>query len=283
MEISICAEGLPMKFVRGIMMNGSEVKRLNFYSEILKKDSSLLAYIPKENENRPLPVLYFLHGRSGNEDILTQLEINKLSDKLIKENKMKPMIIVCPRIENSRGVNSSLECKAIKDKINPNITLNLGMYEEYFMKEVIPLVDNKLNTIKNRKNRFIGGISSGGYVALHYAFNHQNLFSKVGGHMPALELEFEEDTKPYFKDLETWEKYNPIHIARKNHISDIKVYLDAGDEDEGEFYEGCEILYKILCDKNVKCENHIFKGHHNGEYIKSNLEKYLQFYSPSNF
>lgn len=124
-------------------MKESKIKRIDFYSEILKKNSSLLSYIPMENENRPLPVLYFLHGRSGNEDILTQLEINKLADKLIEENKINSMIIVCPRIENSRGVNSSLECKAIKDKINPNINLNLGMYEDYFMKEVIHLVDNK--------------------------------------------------------------------------------------------------------------------------------------------
>ena len=56
------------------------------------------------------------------------------------------------------------------------------------MKEVIPLTDKTFNTIKDRKGRYIGGISAGGYIALHNTFRHQNMFSKVGGHMPALEL-----------------------------------------------------------------------------------------------
>ncbi len=43
-----------------------------------------------------LPVLYFLHGRSGNKEILEQLKINEVVSKLIKEKKIKPIIIVCP-------------------------------------------------------------------------------------------------------------------------------------------------------------------------------------------
>jgi enterochelin esterase-like enzyme len=57
------------------------------------------------------------------------------------------------------------------------------------------------------------------------------------------------------------------------------VYLDAGDKDEGRFYEGCSVLHKILKEKGVNSENHVFSGHHNAEYMKSNMEKYLRFYN----
>ncbi len=71
--------------------------------------------------------------------------------------------------------------------------------------------------------------------------------------------------------------YDPIYIARNDNISsDIDVYLDAGDRDEGGFYEGCLILHKILQEKGVNSQNHIFTGNHSAEYIQSNIEKYLK-------
>ena len=72
------------------------------------------------------------------------------------------------------------------------------MYEDYFINEVIPTIDNKFKTLKNRNSRFVGGASVGGYIALHNAFRHPDLFSKVGGHMPAIELQLEKEDKAYF-------------------------------------------------------------------------------------
>lgn len=261
-------------------MNKSKIEKIDFYSDILDKDVSMLVYLPESyNSLAPLPVLYFLHGRSGNENIMLDMDINAKADKMIGEGKIKPLIIVCPRIENSRGVNSSLTCKEVSDPGNNKRIINLGMYEDYFMKEVLPLTDKTFNTIKDRKGRYIGGASAGGYAALHNTFRHQHMFSKVGGHMPALELELEEDDKPYYEDMNVWRKYDPIYIAKSNNIlSDIDVYLDAGDKDEGKFYEGCSILHKILKEKGVNSQNYIFPGNHSAEYIQSNIEKYLLFY-----
>jgi enterochelin esterase-like enzyme len=259
-------------------MNESKIEKITFQSKILGKEMALIVYLPEDYEKfATLPVLYFLHGRSGNENIMFDADINTTADRMIKNREIKPMIIVCPRIENSRGINSSEICKEVKDTFNQII--NIGMYEDYFIKEIIPSIDNAFNTIKDRTGRFIGGASAGGYAALHNAFRHQDMFIKVGGHMPAIELKLEEDDKPHFIDLEKWEKYDPITIAKNNIIaSDIDVYLDAGDEDEGGFYEGCSILNNILKENGINSQNYIFPGHHNVEYIKSNIEKYLKFY-----
>ena len=57
-------------------MKKSTVKHINFYSKILNKTMGINVYLPKEYDNmHPLPVLYFLHGRSGDETILTELKI----------------------------------------------------------------------------------------------------------------------------------------------------------------------------------------------------------------
>ncbi|MBU3156871.1 alpha/beta hydrolase [Clostridium estertheticum] len=261
-------------------MNKSKVEKINFYSDVLGKEMSMLVYLPEcYNNSTPLPVLYFLHGRSGDENIMFEMGINTKADQMIKDGDINPMIIVCPRIENSRGLNSSLICKEVSDLGDNNRIINIGMYEDYFMKEIIFLTDKTFNTINDRKGRYIGGASAGGYAALHHAFRHQHMFLKVGGHMPALELELENEDKPYFKDMGVWEKYDPLYVARNNTILfDMDVYLDAGNNDEGRFYEGCSILHEILKEKGINSQNHVFQGNHSAEYIQSNIEKYLKFY-----
>lgn len=261
-------------------MNNSKVKKVNFYSNVLDKEMPMMVYLPEDyNSITPLPVLYFLHGRSGNENTMFDVDINKKADQMIKNQQIIPMIIVCSRLENSRGLNSSLSCREVFDGENSNRIINLGMYEDYFIKEILPFIDKTYNTIKDRKGRYVGGASAGGYIALHNAFRHQHLFSKVGGHMPALELKLEEEDKPYFSDMVSWEKYDPINIARNGNISpDIDVYLDAGDKDEGRFYEGCSILHKILKENGINSQNHVFPGNHSVNYIQSNIENYLKFY-----
>ena len=172
-------------------MNQSKVEKISFYSKILGKDVQTSVYLPEgNNEITPLPVLYFLHGRSGNEHIMFELEINMKADSMISTGEIEPMIIVCPRMENSRGLNSSLISKEVPDSGYGNGIINLGRYEDYFMDEVVPLIDNTFNTIKDRNGRYVGGASAGGYAALHYAFRHQDMFSKVGGHMAVSSAEW---------------------------------------------------------------------------------------------
>lgn len=133
-------------------MSESNVKNINFHSDILNKDMRINVYLPKgyEENNNPLPVLYFLHGRSGNENIIFDLNMKGIADEMIESGKIKPLIIVCPRIENSRGVNSSSISNEVLSPGDSGIIINVGMYEDYFIKEVVPLIDNMFNTIKTK-------------------------------------------------------------------------------------------------------------------------------------
>ncbi len=235
----------------------------------------LSVYYPDVNSDIQLPVLYFLHGRTGNEQMLKQLEIDRIADTLIGEGMIKPLIIVCPNMDNSRGLNSSDRCIEVVGKYG---AVNKGRYEDYLIEEVIPFVDNSFYTVRERNARYIGGVSAGGYAALNIGMRHQDLFSKLGGHMPAIDLSYEDEDECYFTDEEMWLGNDPITIARHSSFKELKVFLDDGRNDEGRFYLACKKLYKILRDKGVEAENHLNDGHHNGEYVASNMETYLRFY-----
>ena len=103
------------------------IGKIKMHSGVLNKVMNISVYVPESYDEVNLPVLYFLHGRSGNEEILEQLKINEVASKLIKEKKIKPIIIVCPNMENSRGINSSNEYKEIQGKYG---IVNLGLYED---------------------------------------------------------------------------------------------------------------------------------------------------------
>ena len=158
-------------------MKKSRIERIAIYSNCLDREMSILVYLPKDyDENDCFPTLYFHHGRSGDENILTDADLHITADRLIENQQINSLIIVCPNLENSRGLNSSTACKVIRDTMGR--VINMGRYEDYFINEVIPVIDNKFKTIKNRNSRFIGGASAGGYTALHNVFSILICFQK---------------------------------------------------------------------------------------------------------
>ena len=70
-------------------------------SRILSKEMNLAVYRPAVNDNSALPVLYFLHGRTGNESLLQWLGIEKIADAMIDAGEIQPLIMVCPNLDNS--------------------------------------------------------------------------------------------------------------------------------------------------------------------------------------
>jgi enterochelin esterase-like enzyme len=248
---------------------------MTWKSNLLGKSMNLSVYCPDGYESVKLPVLFFLHGRTGDERILWQLGMDTAADALIKTGEIKPIRIVCPNMDNSRGINSSEYYREIQGKYG---VVHQGRYEDYLVDEIIPYVDHSFPTIRDRCGRSIGGVSSGGYTALSIGLRHQELFTKIGGHMPAIDMSYDDEDECYFADQIMWQKYDPATIAETLTQNDIKVFLDDGKDDEGQFYRACEKLYLVLKQRNVDVQNCLFEGRHNGDYIVSNMKTYLRFY-----
>ena len=103
-------------------------------SNILGKTMNLSVYCPDGYEKADLPVLYFLHGRTGDERLLQQLEMDAAADALIKAGEIKPLRIVCPNMDNSRGINSAEQYWELRGKHG---VVHKGRYEDYLLDERI--------------------------------------------------------------------------------------------------------------------------------------------------
>ncbi|OAB37565.1 esterase [Paenibacillus macquariensis subsp. macquariensis] len=256
--------------IRTVVISSSpNVQKVTFHSESLDKDMKFNIYLPKGYDiTKKYPVLYMLHGYSGTEDSwLPELGLDVTADAMISANKINPLIIISPQINNSYGFNSISE----------------GDYSDYIVNDLIQYVDGHFNTNASRVGRYIGGLSMGGWAALFNAFQHPALYSKVGGHSPALFMDYWGDAE----GLRNWlypseqlqDQRDPLRLVETQNLKGLSIYLDSGDEDGFRFYEGAEALYQQLQSKNVNSEYHHGPGGHDGDYWRKHTSDYLLFYS----
>lgn len=230
------------------VQSGGRIEEITVSSKSLNRDMAVNVYLPEHYaDGSGYPVLYIIHGMSGNQTSwLTYLGMSSVADTLIREGKIEPLIIVAPQMDNSYG---------------------LGGYEGYLSVDLIQYIDSHYKTNPSREKRFIGGLSMGGFIALHSAFLHPNLFGKVGGHSAAL-FGYISITQP---------TDNPIYIASYTDLSSVKVYLDCGNIDP--LSVPTKQLFDLLQSKQVPSENHLYSGGHEASYWRSHLEEYLVFYA----
>lgn len=198
---------------------------------------SCMVYLPGEYAMKPekrYPVIYYLHGGSGNQREGRWL-IAK-ADKAINEGRMKPVIIVCP------------QALPIGWYINANTTdpkVTSGPIEDVMLGDLIPYIDSHYRTIASREGRGIEGFSMGGRGTLLLAFKHPDLFcaaSSVAGALVdwdeeplqrALECTFGDVNTPLSRTY--FDAWHPKVFACVNarHIisSGMKIRMFVGDRD----------------------------------------------------
>ena len=255
---------------------------INLESEILHKNMQLLIWLPQDmTEDQKYPVLYFLPDYGGSAyTVINEYEIGKAADELTRQNQIDSMIIVAVSMDRSFGINSSANVQKIETESGK--TLSEGPYEDYFIQEVIPLIDTRFSTQTTRSGRMIGGYSMGGFAALYLAFHHPELFCRVGGHSATLfsgDLPDQSVTDWLYPDEVTRDSRDPIRLAQNSELDGLAVYLDTGDTDPN--LEGNALLAEVLQNKQVPCENHVFQGVHGRSFCQMWMKEYLLFYGTS--
>lgn len=200
-------------------------------------EGSCMVYLPDEyatETDRRYPVIYYLHGGSGNQREGRWL-IRKV-DAAIKAGKMHPVIIVCPQALPIGWYINANVC-------DPKVTS--GPIEDVMIKDLIPYIDGHYRTIPSREGRGIEGFSMGGRGTLLLAFKHPDLFgaaSSVAGAMVdwdeeplqrALECTFGDVENPYSKIY--FDAWHPQVFACQNarHIiqNEMQIRMFVGDKD----------------------------------------------------
>lgn len=131
------------------------------------------------------PTMYLLHGFPGNETQFVDIgQVATLSDTLVAEGVIKPMILVMPR-----GTTSFFVDTEWANSIRPH-----SDWETFVARDLVSAIDHRYRAIRSGAARGIGGLSEGAYGALNIGFHHVGEFHLIEAWSPY----FEADTKPVF-------------------------------------------------------------------------------------
>ncbi|MDQ0091318.1 enterochelin esterase-like enzyme [Paenibacillus anaericanus] len=269
----------------GEMVNPfSEIQSLTINSVALGKTMRLNVYLPPGySANETYPTLYMFHGFQGDENgWLNGLQVKETADDLLSQGLITPMIIISPQMDNSFGINSASQY-SLENPSDPVNSLYNGRYEDYIFQDLIPYIDSHYSTVATKESRYVGGLSMGGFIALHSAFTHPDMISKVGGTSAAVILNDGSLTVQQYSWLYPNEatrlERDPLALAQSQDLTGMKVYLDCGSSDSYRFYRGNGQLAQILDQRSVSNEYHLYPGGHTFEYWKSNVRSLLLFFA----
>ena len=250
--LSLIAFGV---FVATSFAANKNVLTLNTKSECMKKDIPAIVVLPDsyQTQKEPFPVIYLLHGQDGNYAGWA----NGTQPQLQKIASQHNIIFVCPDGANSWYLDSPID-PAIK-------------YETYITKELIPLIDAKFNTVKDRKGRAIIGLSMGGHGAMYLAINHQDLFGACGSLSGAVDMRTRTDNGhiiralgEYSKNKELWHEHSVITSLHKIKPNSLAITIDCGTSDF--LYNDNEALHKKLLYLNIPHDYTTRPGAHTHQY-----------------
>jgi enterochelin esterase family protein len=246
-------------------------------SAALGREWAYTVYLPPgyEGEERAYPTFYLLHGYGGEHTSWARYgDAAMTADSLIAAGAIPPVILVMPDGMNSWWVDS-------------DPVAGFGPVETAFVQDLIPHVDRTYRTIPLRRARMVGGLSMGGYGALHLALKHPDLFGGAASLSGALSRTPPERTvslasafgDPF--DPARWQAENPFVWIERLKESELRlpVYVTVGDDDGTRLLEGAVDFYAALRDAGLPCELRVTNGPHSWEVWDYALRETLAFFA----
>ena len=268
----------------GLLKESLKVK-----STILASDMEYSIYLPADYEasNRRYPVLYLLHGYTDDETGWTQFgEAHLIADRSIQAGETAPMIIVMP----DGGVTWYINNYDGKVK-----------YEDYFIKELIPHIDQTYRTRPTKQYRAVAGLSMGGYGTMIMATKHPEMFSSAAPLSAGIltddeivngnddlwknvlgDLYGKKDLTGKSRLTDHYQKNSILKIvetANADELKKVRYYIDCGDKDF--LIKGNMALHSAMIDKKIPHEFRVREGVHNWTYWRTALPEVFKFVSES--
>lgn len=245
------------------------VDTIQIYSPVMKKNIKSVVITPDNYASaKALPVVYLLHGYSGN-----HLDWINKAKGFEKAADIFNFMIVCP----DGGFGSWYW----DSPVDPE-----SQYETFVSGELVKFIDSKYKTIKDRKGRAITGLSMGGHGSLYLAFRHQDVFGAAGSMSGGVDIrpfpnnwEMAKRLGTYAGQPERWEKNTVINLLNLLTPNSLAIMIDCGTDDF--FYQVNENLHQQLLYRNIPHDYITRPGGHTWPYW-TNAVKY-QFLFMSNY
>ena len=160
----------------------------SFHSKVLGNERNLIVYLPEAYECEPdrrFPVLYMQDGQNifdrATSAFGTEWGADEAAQRLIRENKIEPLIIVgiyteADRIAELTDTFSKKHGEGGKARL----------YGRFLVEEVKPFIDKTYRTKPDRANTGVGGSSLGGLVSLFLVESYPDVFGRCAAVSPAL-------------------------------------------------------------------------------------------------
>jgi S-formylglutathione hydrolase FrmB len=245
---------------------GQTVDTITVFSGKMKKEIKNVLVLPKgydESNPKPYPVVYLLHGYSGNHKSWIAM-----TPDLTEEASRYNLIIVCPDGKNSWYWDSP---------VNPE-----SQYETYVGKELVAYMDANYNTLKSNKGRAITGLSMGGHGGLWLGVNHPDVFGACGSMSGGMDIrpfpnnwEMKKQLGSYKDNEERWNDHTVIEQLYKIEPGTLGIIIDCGFDDF--FFEVNEELHRRLLYNNIAHDYITRPGRHDGNYWKNAIGYQLLF------
>lgn len=228
-------------------VTGEVYRYFNFPSRI-SDARNIDVWLPpnyKESQNEKYPVVYMHDGQNLFDPKISQgktdWRIDETMSRLVRENKVKPAIIVgiwnTPRRTIEFMPQGAFEARDKTKRKNRNINMNSAesdKYLKFIVSELKPFIDNNYRTKSNRDDTFIMGSSMGALMSLYAIGEYPDIFGGAGCLSPQYPL-------ARGVIIEYMKKYLP---KPKNH----KIYFDYGTKGLDSQYES----YQLIADRIMK-------------------------------
>lgn len=244
---------------------GARVVNYSLASKLLGRRLDEVGIVPSGDERRPLLVL--LHGRhdqtrpyspisrkSGPESMLS----DALFAGLAELGKDAPIVVLL-----NGGQHSWYHDR------------RSGRWASMILDDAIP---DAIRRFRARPGRIaIGGISMGGYGALHLAALRPRRFCAVGGHSAALYESYQASAPVAFDDSADFARNDVFRAARKGRFNRLPIWIDGGTHDA--FHDANAAFVSLLQARGVRVNYHVWPGAHTASYWRKHMGEYLRFYA----
>lgn len=257
--------------------------QIDFYSKVLSKITNVNIAFPNDvlpetildnaSYKRPMKTLYLLHGFSGSsKDWILGCHVQDLAAKY-------NMIIIMPSGDNSFYLDAKGTGKA---------------YCQYIGKELVEYVTKTFSLSDKKEDTFIGGLSMGGFGAIHTGLTFTETFGKIIAFSSALVIhdikntntDFENTVADYyyyssvFGDLSQVEYSinNPeylIGLLKEQGKKIPPIYMTCGTEDF--LIQQNRDFYKFLVKEGIDVEYMESTGTHDWDFWRKSLEPSMQW------
>jgi S-formylglutathione hydrolase FrmB len=250
---------------QGYVTRGATLVHYSLTSELVGRRLDEVGIVPSGAAMRPLLVL--LHGRhdprpgssrskrqSGPQSLLG----NALFAGLADLRKDAPIVVLL-----NGGQHSWYHDR------------RSGRWSSMLLDEAIPDAIRRFHADADRIA--IGGISMGGYGALHLAALRPHEFCAVGAHSAALYESYRASAPVAFDDAADFARNDVFHAALRGRFTRLPVWIDGGTDDP--FHRADAAFASLLRARGVDVTYHVWPGAHTPSYWRTHMAAYLRFYA----